>query len=298
MDRRQIHPCRRRRRDPGRSALRAPAVPAPMPPEAVAPWQGPGQRDRPAPLDPGLRHPGAAFAQPAVLAGGPERARPDPAALRPAAPAARDRPVLAPDHDEPRHLHRAAGHRRARARPAHRDHALSRRRLRPGASWTRGRWRSIRLVADAACAQGPAVRADPEAPHQPQRLRPGAAGAGRRLAGDGRGGEAAPAALRLRRPRPARIAGAAARRGCRGLAHRDGDAAHDHGVVQGAARRRRRGGAPPRRPDAARPDGGVDGAPGPVRPQPGAGPGRLRHHQPDQGLRREARLRRPASCGW
>ena len=95
---------------------------------------GPGRRARPAPLDPRLRDPGAALAQPAVLAGGPARAGRDPAALRPAAPAARDRPVLAPDHDEPGHLHRTAGHGRARARPARRDHAVPRGRVRPAAA--------------------------------------------------------------------------------------------------------------------------------------------------------------------
>ena len=58
------------------------------------------------------------------------------------APAARDRPVLAPDHDEPRHLHRAARPRRARARPARRDHAVSRRRIRAGQARTRARWRA------------------------------------------------------------------------------------------------------------------------------------------------------------
>ncbi|MCK7493044.1 MAG: hypothetical protein MZW92_17285 [Comamonadaceae bacterium] len=105
-------------------------------------WQGPGDEPDLQALDPRPRDPGAALAQPAVLAGRPAHARRDRAALRPGPPAARDRPVLAPDHDEPRHLPRAARPGGARARAARRDHALPRRRLRAGQASTHARWRA------------------------------------------------------------------------------------------------------------------------------------------------------------
>ena len=121
--------------------------------------------------------------------------------------------------------------------------------------------------------QGPAVRADPQAPHQPQRLRPGSARCRRR---PGR-----PWPTRCSRTRCA-SASSAPTSPTRCEQHRAiADEAwrielttpRSHpGVVQGAARRRRRDRAAPRRPVADRPDGGLDGPPGPVRPQPGAGP--------------------------
>ena len=101
------------------------------PGEAIAAWHGPG-------AEPDPRRWILAYA---ILAPHPHNLQSwlvdlrtpgrDPAALRSAAPAARDRPVLAPDHDEPRHLPRTARPCGARARPARRHHALSRRRVRP-----------------------------------------------------------------------------------------------------------------------------------------------------------------------
>ena len=62
----------------------------------------------------------------------------------------------------------------------------------------------IRLVADANVSKDPLFAQILQAAHQSQRLRPGAPGAGRGLAGHGRSGAAVSAALRLRRPRPGR----------------------------------------------------------------------------------------------
>jgi len=88
-----------------------------------------GQRTRHAPLDPGARHPRAALAQSAVVAGGPERAGRDHALHRPQPPAARDRPVLAPDDDEPGHVSGTARPGREAERPARRHHLVPRGRV-------------------------------------------------------------------------------------------------------------------------------------------------------------------------
>lgn len=159
----------------------------------------------------------------------PAAARPDPAAQRSRAPAARDRSLRPPDRHEPRHLPRAARSGGARTGPACRDHLVPGGRSGPGAH-RRPPAGARPVAARSDGGARPAAGADPAPAHPPQGLRRGAPDPRCRLAGDGRGGRARRAARRRRRDRP-----------------------------------------PPRRPEPDRRFGRGTDAPGPVRPQEGAG---------------------------
>ena len=213
-------------------------------------------------------------------------------ALRPRTPAARDRSVLAPDHDEPRHLPGTAGPGGPRARPARRHHALSRGACSVPSRSTGGR---SRVFGWCPMPRSPRIRclrrsssAAPTAACTTWRAR-----SPRGLAGHGRRG-CRPDALRtsvLSEPIGRARCSSTATSPHEAWRIELHDAAHDHGIatrccVSGA----QRGRPAPRRPVADGPDRGVARPPGPVRPQQGAGPGRFRHHQPDQGLRRQDRI--------
>jgi hypothetical protein len=245
-------------------------------------------------------HPGAAFAQPAVLAGGPAHAGRDPAALRPRRACCPrptpSRQIMMSHGTFIELLDLAARERGQRAEitlfPEGEFGPEAHRRPAGGAH-------PAAVVRSERGSEGPALRADPAAATPTATpTTPRASGAGRcRLAGDGRAAAATsrPAASGTP-PRPMRSCPATAR-SPPGLAHRDGHAARHAGVVQGAARGRRRDRPPPGRLVADRPPGGGDDAAGPVRPQPGAG-ARLDGHAPaDRRVSPRRSHRRPPSCG-
>ena len=247
-------------------------------------------------LDPELRDPGAAFAQPAVLAGRPEPARRDHALLRPLAPAAADRSVVSPDHDEPRHFPGTARPGGTPQGPARRHRAVPARRVRPRrAGQPAGRAHPARARCPG-CGRS-SVRAGAGPPHQPRGLRTAAAGR-RCLARHRRQHRALALSHRFHRCDPARGAAAPACHRQGSLARRTGHAAHHPGVVPGAARGSARNRAASRRTFDQHANGPGAQRTGPVRPH-ARRPAPTTQPRPARSAisTRRSTARRPSS-GW